>query len=129
MISPIATGLYAALGAAAAAGLALGAYAYASLVAQLKIFGKALMHLPGPAEIALTFDDGPNRHWTPRLLDVLAKSRCARDVFLCWGHPRRSRACTGPAHRRGRALDRQSLLEPSKLVAKLCAMHSRRTAR
>ena len=73
MISPIATGLYAGLGAAAIAGLAAGGYAYASKWPSSTIFGKALIAPALPNEIALTFDDGPNATWTPRLLDVLAK--------------------------------------------------------
>ncbi len=61
------------MGAAAAAGLAAGAYAYASKWPSSTIFGKALIAPARPREMALTFDDGPNATWTPRLLDVLAK--------------------------------------------------------
>lgn len=60
------------MGAAAAAGLAVGAYAYASKWPSSTIFGKALIAPARPGEMALTFDDGPNAKWTPRLLDVLA---------------------------------------------------------
>ena len=73
MISPLATGLSAGVGAAAAVGLAVGAYAYASTWPSSTIFGKALIAPERPSEIALTFDDGPNAKWTPRLLDALAK--------------------------------------------------------
>ncbi len=82
MTSPLATGLYAGFGAAAAAGLAAGAYAYASKWPSSKIFGKALIAPPRPGEMALTFDDGPNATWTPRLLDVLAKYQLQATFFL-----------------------------------------------
>ncbi|HEU5159685.1 MAG TPA: bifunctional polysaccharide deacetylase/glycosyltransferase family 2 protein [Streptosporangiaceae bacterium] len=39
---------------------------------------------PRPGEIALTFDDGPDPRWTPRLLDVLRR-RHARATFFLLG--------------------------------------------
>ena len=35
-----------------------------------------------PGEIALTFDDGPNPEWTPRLLDILAKHDVKATFFM-----------------------------------------------
>ena len=66
--------IYAGLGAAAALGLAAGGCAYASLYPGSRIFGNALIAPRRAGEIALTFDDGPNMAWTPRLLDLLAMS-------------------------------------------------------
>ena len=82
MISPMATGVFAALGAAGIAGLAAGGYAYASLWPSSRIFGGALTAPSRPGEMALTFDDGPNRHWTPRLLDTLASHNVRATFFL-----------------------------------------------
>ncbi|MGA3333123.1 MAG: polysaccharide deacetylase family protein [Terracidiphilus sp.] len=82
MISPFATGIYAGLGAAAAVGLAAGGYAYASLWPGSRIFGKALIAPARPGELALTFDDGPNATWTPRLLDLLEKHDVRATFFL-----------------------------------------------
>jgi len=31
-----------------------------------------------PKTVALTFDDGPDPRWTPKILDVLARDRCTR---------------------------------------------------
>jgi peptidoglycan/xylan/chitin deacetylase (PgdA/CDA1 family) len=92
MISPFATGIYAGLGAAAGVGLAAGAYAYASLWPGSRIFGAALTAPARAGELALTFDDGPNATWTPRLLDILAKYE-ARATFFLLG----SRAVAQPA--------------------------------
>jgi len=86
MISPVATGIYAGLGAVAGAGLAVGAYSYASLWPGSQIFGKALTAPKRLGELALTFDDGPNAEWTPRLLDVLAKHEVRATFFLLGSH-------------------------------------------
>ena len=82
MISPFATGIYAGLGAATAAGLAAGGFAYASLWPGSRIFGKALVAPARPGELALTFDDGPNATWTPRLVDLLEKHEVRATFFL-----------------------------------------------
>lgn len=82
MISPLATGVYVGIGAAAVAGLAAGAFASASLLPGSRIFGKALIAPARPGELALTFDDGPNAQWTPRLLEVLAKHDVRATFFL-----------------------------------------------
>lgn len=82
MISPLAAGIYEGLGAAAGTGLAVGAYAYASLWPGSRIFGAALIAPARPGELALTFDDGPNGTWTPRLLDILAQHNARATFFL-----------------------------------------------
>ncbi len=76
------TGLSAALGTAAVAGLAYGGFTYASLWPGSRIFGEALTAPERPGELALTFDDGPNATWTPRLLDVLASHQARATFFL-----------------------------------------------
>jgi len=78
----VAEGIYAGAGAAAGLGLAAGAWAYASLWPGSDLFGKALRAPARPGEIALTFDDGPNPAWTPRLLDMLAEHRVKATFFL-----------------------------------------------
>jgi peptidoglycan-N-acetylglucosamine deacetylase len=51
---------------------------------------------PGDRRIALTFDDGPDPEWTPRVLDVLARHAVHAAFFLVG---RRAAAAPGPAHR------------------------------
>ena len=69
MLSPLAAGIYGAIGLAGAAGLGIGGFAYASRWPSSQIFGRTLVAPRRPGELALTFDDGPNPAWTPRLLD------------------------------------------------------------
>jgi peptidoglycan/xylan/chitin deacetylase (PgdA/CDA1 family) len=47
-----------------------------------QIFGQTLTAPPRPNELALTFDDGPNPAWTPRLLDLLAAHGVHATFFL-----------------------------------------------
>ena len=82
MLSPLATGISATVGAAAAVGLACGGYAYASLWPTSQIFGQTLIAPRTPGELALTFDDGPNPAWTPRLLDTLAEHKVHATFFM-----------------------------------------------
>jgi peptidoglycan/xylan/chitin deacetylase (PgdA/CDA1 family) len=84
MLSPLATGISAGLGAAAVLGLAAGGCAYAAMWPDSQIFGATLIAPPRPGELALTFDDGPNPAWTPRLLDLLA-SHDVRATFFLFG--------------------------------------------
>jgi peptidoglycan-N-acetylglucosamine deacetylase len=81
MLSPLATGICAGVGAAGALGLAAGGCAYAALWPGSRLFGEALTAPSRPGELALTFDDGPNPAWTPRLLDILA-SHDVRATFF-----------------------------------------------
>ena len=82
MISPIATGIYSGLGAAACAGAEWGAYTYASLWPGSRLFGEGLTAPERPGELALTFDDGPNATWTPKLLDILRSQELHATFFL-----------------------------------------------
>ena len=82
MISTFATGFACGLGAAAAAGLAAGGCVYAARWPASRIFGRALTAPARPGELALTFDDGPNAVWTPRLLDVLARHNVHATFFF-----------------------------------------------
>ena len=82
MLSPLASGIYVGMGAAAGLGLAAGGCAYAALWPGSQLFGDALIAPSRPIELALTFDDGPNPAWTPRLLDILATHQVRATFFL-----------------------------------------------
>jgi peptidoglycan/xylan/chitin deacetylase (PgdA/CDA1 family) len=59
-----------------------GTLAYAALAPQSQLFGPTLIASHNPAEIALTYDDGPNPLATPRLLEVLATHNVRATFFL-----------------------------------------------
>lgn len=84
MLTPVDAGICAAAGGAAALALAAG-WAYASHSPRSDLFGRALTAPRRPGEIALTFDDGPNPAWTPRLLDTLAGHGAHATFFLLGG--------------------------------------------
>jgi peptidoglycan/xylan/chitin deacetylase (PgdA/CDA1 family) len=86
MLSPLATGITAGLGAAAALGVVGGGCAYAAMWPGSRLFGQALIAPPRPGELALTFDDGPSPAWTPRLLDLLASHDLRATFFLLGSH-------------------------------------------
>ena len=65
------------MGAAAAYG-----YLYATMWPGAQVFGRTLVAPRRPGELALTFDDGPNPAWTPRLLDTLAAYDVRATFFM-----------------------------------------------
>ena len=82
MLSTLATGISFGLGAAGGLGLATGGCAYAAYWPASQLFGSTLVAPARPGELALTFDDGPNPAWTPRLLDLLASHDVRATFFL-----------------------------------------------
>jgi peptidoglycan/xylan/chitin deacetylase (PgdA/CDA1 family) len=65
--------------------LAVGGYHYAALWPQSRFFGHAILAGNNPAEVALTYDDGPNEPYTHQLLDVLSRHQIRATFFLI-GH-------------------------------------------
>jgi peptidoglycan/xylan/chitin deacetylase (PgdA/CDA1 family) len=61
----------------------IGFLTYAIAWPSAQFFAPVVHHLTGPV-VALTFDDGPDPVWTPRLLDLLA-ARGARATFFVLG--------------------------------------------
>ena len=82
MLSPLAMGVYGAIGLASATSLGIGGFAYASRWPTSQLFGRTLTAPRKPGQLALTFDDGPNPAWTPRLLDVLAEHNVRATFFM-----------------------------------------------
>ena len=74
------------LGVVAGLSLVAGACAYAAMWPGSRIFGDALIAPKQPGELALTFDDGPNPAWTPRLLEILARHGVRATFFLLGSH-------------------------------------------
>lgn len=68
--------------AGTAAGLAAGACAYAANWPTSQLFGRTIVAGRDAAEIALTFDDGPNGASTLRLLEILARHNARASFFM-----------------------------------------------
>jgi peptidoglycan-N-acetylglucosamine deacetylase len=68
--------------AAASAIAAGGTMAYAALAPQSQLFGRTLIAGHDPAEVALTYDDGPNDAATMQLLEVLARHNVRATFFM-----------------------------------------------
>jgi peptidoglycan/xylan/chitin deacetylase (PgdA/CDA1 family) len=66
----------------AAIGLGVGVCVYASIAPESQLFGRTVVAGRHVAELALTFDDGPNDPWTGHLLDVLARHDVRATFFL-----------------------------------------------
>ena len=82
MLSPLAVSVYASLTAAGGICLAAGGCVYASRWPTSQLFGRTFTAPRRPGELALTFDDGPNPAWTPRLLDLLAEHNVRATFFM-----------------------------------------------
>lgn len=95
------TAAEACIGAALGLGLMAGGYAYASLWPASRIFGSALIAPAKPGEAALTFDDGPNVAFTPRLLDSLAAHRIPANFFMVGNHARLAPSLVRRVHDEG----------------------------
>ena len=71
------------LGATAATAIAAGGtLVYAALAPQSQLFGRTLIAGQDPAEVALTYDDGPNDTATMQLLEVLARHNVRATFFM-----------------------------------------------
>jgi peptidoglycan/xylan/chitin deacetylase (PgdA/CDA1 family) len=68
--------------AAVSAIAAGGTLAYAALAPQSQLFGRTLIAGRDPAEVALTYDDGPNDAATMQLLEVLARHDVRATFFM-----------------------------------------------
>ena len=82
MLSPLAASVCGAIGVAGVTGFGIGGYAYAARWPTSQVFGRTLVAPRRPGELALTFDDGPNSAWTPRLLDILAEHDVHATFFM-----------------------------------------------
>ncbi|MGA9069723.1 MAG: polysaccharide deacetylase family protein [Terracidiphilus sp.] len=82
MISLLPDGIITGVSAAAGLGLTAGGCAYAAYWPGSQLFGSTLIAPSRPGELALTFDDGPNATWTPRLLELLASHEIRASFFI-----------------------------------------------
>ena len=98
--------------AATLAGLAVGAWFYAALYPTSQLFGSVIIAGNDPAEVALTYDDGPNPAATPQLLDVLARFNIRATFFLIGKHVRLQPALARRIAAAGHLIGNHSMTHP-----------------
>ena len=116
MLTPMATGISAGLGAVAALGLAAGGCAYAAMWPASQIFGPTLIAPRRPGELALTFDDGPNPAWTPHLLETLAAQNVRATFFLVGCYAQAAPGLVRRIHSAGHLIGNHSWSHPNLAV-------------
>ena len=117
------TGLNAAwmAGSAGAAALAVGGFYYAALWPASRIFGHSLIAGNDAAEVALTYDDGPNDPYTGQLMDVLARNRVHATFFLIGRYVKQKPQMVRALHQAGHLIGCHTMTHP-----KLMYMGSKR---
>jgi peptidoglycan-N-acetylglucosamine deacetylase len=123
MASSFSPWIYGGVGAAAGLGLVWGGCAYAALWPGSRIFGKALIAPPRPNELALTFDDGPNPAWTPRLLDILEGREVRATFFLIGQYAQAEPALVRRIAAAGHAIGNHSWSHPNLALTSAKAIY------
>lgn len=113
MFSSIGSEITTALGVTATLGLFAGGCAYAAMWPTSQIFGRTLIAPPRPGELALTFDDGPNPAWTPKLLDTLAQYGVKASFFLIGHFAEKERLLTRAIADAGHLIGNHSWTHPN----------------
>lgn len=102
-----------ALTAAAASAIAVGGtLAYAALHPQSQLFGRTVIAGRDPAEIALTYDDGPNNAATLELLDVLARHNVRASFFMIGRFVQQRPEIVRAVHAAGHLLGNHTMTHP-----------------
>ena len=96
----------------AAAALAVGGFHYAALWPASRIFGRSLIAGNDPAEIALTYDDGPNDPYTGQLMDVLARNQVRATFFVIGRYVRQKPQIVRALHHAGHLIGCHTMTHP-----------------
>jgi peptidoglycan/xylan/chitin deacetylase (PgdA/CDA1 family) len=108
------TGLNAAWVAASAgaAALAVGGFHYAALWPASQIFGRSLIAGNDAAEVALTYDDGPNDPYTGQLMDVLARNHVRATFFVIGRYVKQKPQIVRALHHAGHLIGCHTMTHP-----------------
>jgi len=98
--------------ATATAGLGVGGWFYAALYPTSQLFGRVIVAGDDPAEIALTYDDGPNPAATPKLLETLAREDVKATFFLIGEWVRREPALVREIAAAGHTIGNHTMTHP-----------------
>jgi peptidoglycan-N-acetylglucosamine deacetylase len=97
---------------AGAAALAVGGFYYAALWPPSQIFGRSLIAGNDAAEVALTYDDGPNDPYTGQLMDVLARNRVRATFFVIGRYVRQKPQIVRALHHAGHLIGCHTMTHP-----------------
>ncbi|MBK8207250.1 MAG: polysaccharide deacetylase family protein [Planctomycetes bacterium] len=112
------------VGAGASLALGLGVMAWAVFNVNSSIWARTLWRSPVPVKaVALTFDDGPDPDFTPRVLDLL-KEKDVQAAFFCVGarvrqHPALAKRIAQEGHTLGNHSDTHAMWINFSLHGKL----------
>ena len=104
---------------AAAATLLAGGALYAGMWPMSQIYGETLIAGDDPAEVALTYDDGPSPDHTPALLDLLARHNAHATFFLMGEHVRRYPQLARRIADEGHSIGNHTMTHPNLLWSSL----------
>ena len=96
----------------AGAALAVGGFYYAALWPASRIFGRSLIAGKDPAEVALTYDDGPNDPYTGQLMDVLARNQVRATFFVIGRYVRQKPQIVRALHQAGHLVGCHTMNHP-----------------
>ena len=96
----------------AAVTLAAGGYHYAALWPESQIFGPTLIAGEDAAEMALTYDDGPNEPYTMQLLEVLARYNVRATFFMIGKYARLHPSIVRAVRHEGHTIGSHTMTHP-----------------
>jgi peptidoglycan/xylan/chitin deacetylase (PgdA/CDA1 family) len=85
---------------------------HAAFGPESQLFGRTIIAGRNPAEIALTYDDGPNPTATPQLLEVLARYNARATFFMIGKHARLHPELVHAVHGAGHLLGNHTMTHP-----------------
>jgi peptidoglycan-N-acetylglucosamine deacetylase len=97
---------------AGAAGLAAGSFHYAALWPASRLFGRSLIAGNDAAEVALTYDDGPNAPYTGQLMDVLARHHVRATFFVIGRYVKQKPQVVRALHHAGHLIGCHTMTHP-----------------
>ena len=100
-----------------AVALAAGGYHYAALWPESQLFGSTIVASADSAEIALTFDDGPNDPYTYQLLEVLDRFHVHATFFMIGDYVRQQPEIARAVRKAGHVIGSHTMTHPRLMYA------------
>jgi peptidoglycan/xylan/chitin deacetylase (PgdA/CDA1 family) len=108
----------------AAVTLATGGYHYAAMWPESQIFGPTLIAGKDSAELALTYDDGPNEPYTLQLLEVLERHNVHATFFMIGDYVRRKPSIVRAVRQQGHTIGSHTMTHPHLMYSSRSRLQS-----